>query len=150
MESGTGWDKEREQGVKMLEEVGARNRQSRVNLKLSLRGSVEQASSTWGNRLNKSRARSEKTVRPKADRSAGSTKTDMPLEVYDRNLVDRHISRSSCKFSCVSIDVHVNTSFLRTRIKKLSSTFCMYRALFLKLSVHAFCSLYLSRVLCVS
>ena len=56
MERGTRRDEERKQGVKMPGEVGARNRQSRMNLKLILRGSVEMQAQHGPDRLDKRRA----------------------------------------------------------------------------------------------
>ena len=69
VERETGPDKEREQGVKTPREAEARNQQSRSNLKLSLRGSVERQAQHGPDRLNKLTTRSgeERSGRPSAD-----------------------------------------------------------------------------------
>ena len=66
-------------GVKLAGGAGARNRKSRKNLKLSLRGSVEKQSQHGLDQLNKPRVESDedRSARPEPDpraRSMGSRK----------------------------------------------------------------------------
>ena len=70
MERETRPDTEREQGVKTPREAEARNWQSRSNLKLSLRGSVEKQAQHGPDRLNKPTAGSgeDRSGRPISDR----------------------------------------------------------------------------------
>ena len=66
MERGTRRDEERKQGVKTLGEARVRNQYSRMNLKLSFKGSVEMQAQNWSDLLDKLRAGSDedRSVRP--------------------------------------------------------------------------------------
>ena len=72
VERGTRRDEERKQGVKTLGEARVRNQYSRMNLKLSFKGSVEMQAQNWSDLLDKLRAGSDedRSVRPRLAKEA--------------------------------------------------------------------------------